>query len=83
MKKTTTTTTVHISGVDIYQAMVVKHALTLYALTGVQANSAYTPKNMMAMASKITGETFKPRDYMGAAKALENWRRAASCIMNG
>jgi len=56
-----------------YQAVVVKAALRLYAKTGMKANSAYTPKNMMAVATKITGKKFKARDYLGAADALEAW----------
>lgn len=56
-----------------YQAVVLKAALKLYRDTGMKANRAYTPKNMMATASKITGETFKPRDYSGAIAALAKW----------
>lgn len=34
----------------IYQALALANALKLYANTGMKANSAYTPKNMMAKA---------------------------------
>jgi len=55
---------------DIYQMLAIKHALYLYAKTGMKANRSYTPTSMMKMATKITGRTFKARDYMGAADAL-------------
>lgn len=56
-----------------YQALVLKHALLLYAKTGMKANTAYTPKNMMATAQKILGKKLKARDYTGTAEALDNW----------
>lgn len=58
---------------NIYQAIVIKSALRLYAHHGIKANRAYTPSAMMRMATKITGQRFKPRDYIGAADALERW----------
>lgn len=54
-----------------FQALAVARALRFYAKTGMTVNTAYTPKNMMATASALTGQTFKPQDYLGAAKALE------------
>jgi len=59
------------SEVSRYQIIVIKHALAIYASTGMKVNRAYTPKNMMAMAEKITGKTFKARDYRAAVAALE------------
>ncbi len=58
---------------SVYQAIAIKHALILYRGTGMKANSMYTPKNMMAMAMKITGLKFKSRDYTGAIEALKVW----------
>jgi hypothetical protein len=58
------------SAVNVYAAMVLAKALVLYAKTGMKVNRAYTPKNMMATAAKVTGKTFKARDYEGAAVAL-------------
>ena len=55
----------------VYQAIAIKTAIRLYRDTGMKAGRLYTPKNMMAMASKITGREFKPRDYTGAINALE------------
>lgn len=62
------------SAVNVYGAAVVASALRLYARTGIKANRAYTPKNMIATAAKITGKQFKARDYLGAAKALDDWK---------
>jgi len=36
-------------------------------------NRAYTPRNMMRVASEITGQTFKPRQYQAAIDALDQW----------
>lgn len=60
-------------GVDRFRAIALKSALKLYAATGIKANRAYTPKNMMTTAKAITGKTFKARDYAGAIKALEEY----------
>lgn len=58
------------SDINIYRAIVLASALRLYANTGMRTNRAYTPKRMMAVAAEITGQTFKARDYAGAAAAL-------------
>jgi hypothetical protein len=60
-------------GVAMYQALVVKSALGLYARTGLKANRAYTPKAMMATAKRITGVSRGARDYYGAIEDLERW----------
>lgn len=39
---------------------------------GFRLNTMYTPKNLMAQASRITGKTFKARDYDGAIAALRS-----------
>lgn len=62
------------SAVNVFGAAVIASALRLYARTGIKANRAYTPKNMMAMATKITGKKFKARDYFGAADAIDAWK---------
>lgn len=59
--------------VNVFRAIAIKHALLLYARTGMKANRMYTPKNMIAAASQITGQKFKPRDYVGAANGIEEW----------
>jgi hypothetical protein len=61
------------TGVSVFQASAIKGALKLYANTGIKANRAYTPKNMMAMVTKITGKKLPARDYKGGVAALEIW----------
>jgi hypothetical protein len=68
--------------VSLYQALAIKHALRFYAKTGMRVNKAYTPKNMIAMAEKITGKKFTARDYMGAADALHDFIVANSPAAN-
>ena len=57
----------------IYQAAVIRQALTMYKKTGMKVNRAYSPKAMMLTAERITGKTFKARDYAGAIDALNEW----------
>lgn len=61
--------------VPVYQALVVAKGLKFYARTGKPVNRDYTPKNMMALASKITGRPFKAEAYMEAHDALMEWVR--------
>jgi hypothetical protein len=65
------------SDVNIYRATVIASALRLYAKTGLKANRAYTPRAMMTAAAVMTGQTFKARDYVGAADALTALAEAA------
>lgn len=60
-------------GVSTYVAIAVKSGLKLYAKHRIRPNAAWTPTAMMRKASEITGESFKPRDYLGAVHALEKW----------
>lgn len=53
-----------------FQALVIASALELYARTGIRAGRAYTPSKMLAMASKLTGKTFKRGEYLPAASAI-------------
>ncbi len=55
---------------QIYQAIVIAHALELWHKHRMRVNSAYTPSAMMRKAREITGAQFKPRDYLAAAQAL-------------
>lgn len=52
------TTVITGQGVRVYQALAIKQALNLYIRTGMKANSAYTPKNMLATAGAITGKSY-------------------------
>lgn len=55
----------------IYQILAIKVALRAYAKHKMQVNRAYTPKNMLAMAEKLTGKKFKRGEYLKAADAFE------------
>ena len=57
--------------IEAYRAIVIANALRLYAKTGMKVNTAYTPKAMMAVATKVTGKKFKARAYVEAAEALD------------
>ena len=56
-------------GIQRYQALVARQGLKAIKV-GMRVNTSYTPKNCMAMASKLTGKKFKARDYDGAIAAL-------------
>lgn len=64
------------AGVNTFVAVSLKSGLKLFARTGMKPNRLWSPKNMMAKASEITGKKFKARDYDGAAAALEEWLAA-------
>lgn len=55
--------------VRLFQATVIKNALDLYDRTGMLANRAYTPANMLLTASRITGKAYK-RGRKGRAAAI-------------
>ena len=57
----------------VYQALAIKHALTVYANTGIKVNRAYTPSAMLAAASQITGQTYGRRAYSDAIASLNAW----------
>lgn len=57
--------------VRIYQALAVKVALRAYAKHKMQVNRAYTPKNMLLAAGRMTGAMYKRGDYLKAADDLE------------
>ena len=63
--------------VSVFAMITLKSALSLYAKTGMKVNRAYTPTAMMRTASRMTGRTFKARDYAGAIAALEEAIAAA------
>ena len=63
-------TSCNLNEIQRYQVNVIKKALELYVKSGIQVNRMYTPKNMMATASVLTGKKFKARDYKGAIEAL-------------
>lgn len=66
---------------NTFRAVVIASALELYAKTGMKANTAYTPKNMLATAGQITGVAYKRGAYMQAAQDLRAWANARKHIM--
>jgi hypothetical protein len=58
--------------VSRYRAVVIKHALILYAETGRKANRMYTPTNMLNAATSITGKTYKRGQYVQAAADIQS-----------
>lgn len=54
-----------------YQLVALKAGLKLYAKTGMKPNTAWTPTAMMRTAERLTGKTFKRRDYQAAISALQ------------
>lgn len=57
----------------VYSALAIASALEWWQKYRRPINRAYTPKSMMAAAKRLTGRTFAPRDYQGAADALRDW----------
>jgi hypothetical protein len=64
------------AGVATYQALAIKHALKLYAKTGMKVNRNYTPTNMLRTAGNITGKTYKRGQFQQAIDDLEAWLKA-------
>lgn len=72
LKRTNNGTSFSGSDVNIFRCIVIANALRFYAKTGMKVNRAYTPKNMLAVATAETGRTFKgATKYFDAATALE------------
>lgn len=62
--------------VEVFRARTIASALRLYAKTGMKANRAYTPTNMLKAAEAITGTKFKRGQHEQAAQALTEWADA-------
>jgi hypothetical protein len=59
--------------VALFRARVIASALRLYAKTGIKANRAYTPTNMLTAATSITGKRYKRGQYELAADDITAW----------
>lgn len=57
--------------VSAYHIMALKTALKMYAKTGMKINRAYSPKNMLTVAQRITGKKYKIGQYMDAFEDLD------------
>lgn len=58
--------------VNAYVMLVMANALDFYVKTGYRINRAYTPKGMLAFASRLTGLQFNKKEYARAAAELRN-----------
>ena len=56
--------------VTMFQAMVLRTGLKMYARTKVQPNALFTPTNMLDAAGRITGRRYRRGQYMEAANDL-------------
>lgn len=53
---------------SIYRLIVLKHALVLYAKTGIRPTRSATPTAMLRMASEVTGKKYKRGQHSLAAE---------------
>ena len=58
------------SDVNVFQVTALAMGLRLYAATGMKPNRAYTPTNMLKMATQFTGKTYKRGEFEKAAVDL-------------
>ena len=54
------------NNINRFAIVVLASALKLYAKTGIKASRAYTPTNMLAAATRYTGNKYKRGEYMTA-----------------
>jgi hypothetical protein len=54
----------------LYRLIVLKHALALYAKTGMRPSRHITPTAMLEMASEVTGKKYKRGQHAQAADDL-------------
>ena len=67
--------------VNFYAATVLASALRMYAKHRIKVNRAYTPKNMLAAATRITGLPYKRGDYLKAADDVEAWAQTMKAAL--
>jgi hypothetical protein len=58
------------SGIEVFRLLVIAQTLELYAKTGIKANTADTPSNMLRNATEATGKRYKRGEYFEAAADL-------------
>lgn len=66
--------------VSVFRAYTLATSLSMYAKTGLRPTRHVGPRDMMRLATEITGRKFKARDYEGAAAAVKEW---ASLMRSG
>jgi hypothetical protein len=55
---------------EVYQCMAIAKAMKVWRLYKIKVNRDYTPKNMLAMANKLTNKNFRPCHFERAEWAL-------------
>jgi len=58
---------------EAFRAISIGSALKFYAKTGMKVNRVYTPTRMLAVASSMTGKTYKRGQYEQAGDDLIGW----------
>lgn len=59
-----------------YHVIVIRRAIKLYRDTGLKANTAYTPTNMLRTAGVLMGKDYKRGQLEQAQTDLEAWLEA-------
>jgi hypothetical protein len=59
--------------VSVYANANLAMHLKLFARTGIRPTRGVGPKQMLAMAGKVTGKTYKRKDCLAAADDLLKW----------
>ena len=57
-------------GIQAFRALCCAQALEMWAKHKMLTTRQAKPAFLMQIAAEITGKTFKPRDYLGAAAAI-------------
>jgi hypothetical protein len=65
--------------VSTYVVIVIKNAIDLYLKTGMKANRAYTPTNMLRTAGYYTGKQYKRGQLKQARDDLAALQRNIQC----
>ena len=57
-------------GIAAFRALCTAQALEMWVKHKMLTTRGAKPSYLMRLATQITGKTFKPRDYLGAAAAI-------------
>lgn len=63
-------------GIAAFRALCTAQALEMWVKHKMLTTRGATPSYLMRLATQITGKTFKPRNYAGAAVALREMLKA-------
>lgn len=65
----------------LFAAASLRGAIKLYVKTGMRANRAYTPTNMLRAASRYTGKSYRRGQLAKAAEDLDSWIAAMQAAL--